>query len=196
MVLHTGFPRNMATKCPTAAASCAYWLLKSEPSDYSIAMMASEGRTVWDGVRNVVARKNLRAMAIGDQALFYHSSCTRVGIVGLVAVAAAAYPDPTDDKWAVVDVRHVETWDVPVSLEDLKKHKDGALEGMALFRQPRLSVQPVSRDHFAYILTLRDSQTAAVDGPASVGAPSAVSTGKKRARKAEPERGRKRVSVE
>ena len=137
--------------------SRAYWLLKSEPADYSITKMASERRTVWDGVRNAIARKNLRAMSVGDRCLFYHSSCGKnVGVVGLVAVCASAYPDPVDIKWSVVDVEYVETFPMCISLETLKQHKDGPLDGMALFRQPRLSVQPVSKEHFDFILSLRD----------------------------------------
>jgi len=81
-----------------AARLPAYWLLKSEPADYSIAMLEKEDqkKTCWDGVRNAAARKHLRAMRIGDKAFFYHSSCARVGIAGVVSVCRTAYDDPTD----------------------------------------------------------------------------------------------------
>ena len=109
---------------PTAGAvGAGCWLLKSEPSDYSISQLASEGTTVWDGVRNAVARKNLRAMAVGDRCLFYHSSCKQIGVVGEASVCRTAYPDPADEKWAVVDIRFVAAWDELVSLEKLKGFK-------------------------------------------------------------------------
>lgn len=136
-----------------AAAACSrsFWLVKSEPSDYSITMMESEHRTVWDGVRNAQARKNLRAMNVGDRCLFYHSSCAKTGIAGIVSVAKAAYPDPADSAWAVVDMQHEETWNPLLPLAALKAHTDGALNGLVLLRQPRLSVQPVTEEHFSFI---------------------------------------------
>ena len=150
-----------------ALAACSYWLLKSEPADYSIAMMQKEGRTVWDGVRNVVARKHLRAMAIGDRCLFYHSSCGKnVGVVGVVECVREAYADPVDAAWAVVDVAHVETWPSVLTLEELKAHKEegGALAEMTLFRMARLSVQPVTPSQFEFICSLKP------DGEADDGA--------------------------
>ena len=117
----------------------AAWLLKSEPADYSIAMMERDTTTQWDGVRNPVARKNMRAMKAGDRCFFYHSSCSKVGIVGVVSVCKEAYPDPSDAKWACVDVKHEETWGEILPLEALKSPHD-SVDGMTLFRQPRLSV--------------------------------------------------------
>ena len=134
------------------SSSSSRWLLKSEPSDYSIADMEREGTTVWDGVRNPTARKNLRAMRVGDRALFYHSSAgSRTGVAGVVTVCKPAYPDPADAAWAVVDVQFDEIWPEVVTLEALKQHRDGALAGMALFKAPRLSVQPVSEAHWTFV---------------------------------------------
>lgn len=132
------------------------WLLKSEPSDYSIEQMERDGRTVWDGVRSAAARKHMRAMREGDLALFYHSSCGgAVGVVGEVEVARAAYPDPADEKWAVLDVRFVERWARRVSLAEIKARK-AELDGLVLLSQGRLSVQPVAEEHYAIIRGMRD----------------------------------------
>ena len=141
-----------------SSSASRFWLLKSEPSDYSISAMEAEGRTVWDGVRNMQARKFMREMRLGDRCLFYHSSCKNVGVVGEVKVVREAYPDPADANWSVVDVAHVETWPSIVSLDTLKTHKDGALQGMKLLQQPRLSVQPVSAEHCAFVQSLRDAE--------------------------------------
>ena len=151
-----------AVATASSARAPAFWLLKSEPADYSISNMQKEGRTVWDGVRSAQARKHLRAMAVGDRCLFYHSSCgAKTGVAGVVTVARAAYPDPADANWAVVDVQHEETWSTAVTLPTLKEHKDGALSGMVLFAQSRLSVQPVSDAHYAFVLSLRPPDDAA-----------------------------------
>ena len=86
-----------AVRCAgSALAPSSFWLLKSEPSDYSIQQLAKDATTVWDGVRNAVARKNLRAMGEGDRCLFYHSSCKLVGVVGEATVIRTAYPDPAE----------------------------------------------------------------------------------------------------
>ena len=162
---------SATARLPMAPAN--YWLLKSEPSDYSIAMMQKEQRTVWDGVRNAVAQKNMRSMAVGDRCLFYHSSCKLIGIVGLVSVCRAAYDDPTDGKYSVVDVQHEETWPQLLSLDTLKMHKETTLNGLALLRMPRLSVQPVSRAHYEVILGLASAER---DG----GDSSSVASGAKR----------------
>merc|ERR1719446_58615 len=131
------------------------WLLKSEPSDYSIDQMETDGRTVWDGVRSAAARKHMRAMRTGERALFYHSSCgNAVGVVGEVEVVRAAYPDPADEAWAVVDVQFVERWARRVSLAEIKA-RAAELSGLALLSQARLSVQPVSEKHYAIIKDMR-----------------------------------------
>lgn len=121
-----------------------YWLLKSEPEVFSWDDLVACGAAgqAWDGVRNYAARNHMRAMALGDRGLFYHSQTERA-CVGIVEVAALAHPDPTDDTgtWDCVDVRAVAALSRAVTLADIKVRDD--LAGMALLRQSRLSVQPV-----------------------------------------------------
>lgn len=139
----------------TAESPMQFWLLKSEPDDYSIDMLQRDGSTCWDGVRNAVARKNMRAMREGDSCLFYHSSCGKhVGVVGTCTVCRPAYPDPADAKWSCVDVQFGAKFSEALLLPALKAEQDGSLQGLALFRQPRLSVQPVSAAHYAHILLM------------------------------------------
>lgn len=122
-----------------------YWLFKSEPADWSWADQVARGDAgePWTGVRNYQARNVMREMAVGDRGFFYHSQ-TDKAIVGIVEVCAAAYRDPTadDDRWVCVDLRAVAPLPRPVTLADCKA--DPALADMALLRNPRLSVQPVS----------------------------------------------------
>ena len=151
--------RRSNANMPIMSSSDAqqFWLLKSEPDDYSIDALKREGSTCWDGVRNAVARKNLRLMKLGDECLFYHSSCGKnVGVVGTCRVQRTAYPDPADEKWSVVDVAFSSKLEIPILLPLLKEKKDGKLSGMALFSQPRLSVQPVSTEHYAAMLQMAE----------------------------------------
>ena len=121
-----------------------YWLFKSEPSVFSWSDLVARGPAgePWDGVRNYLARNTMRAMAVGDRGLFYHSQTERA-CVGLVEVAADAHPDPTDDTgtWDCVDLRALAPLPRPVTLAAIRARPD--LAGMALLRQSRLSVQPV-----------------------------------------------------
>lgn len=121
----------------------AYWLLKSEPSHYSWDQLVADGRTPWDGVKNAQALINLRAMRRGERAFFYHSNEGRE-IVGIVEVVAPFYPDPNDagGKLGMVDVRPVRAVARPVTLAAIKANPE--LSGLALIRQSRLSVCPVS----------------------------------------------------
>lgn len=121
----------------------AYWLLKSEPDEWSWDQQVAEGRggAEWTGIRNFSARNHLRAMKKGEQAFFYHTGKERA-IVGIVRVVAEAHPDSTDSAWAAVDVAAVKKLPTPVTLDDIKA--DQRLKGMALVRLARLSVQPVS----------------------------------------------------
>ena len=121
----------------------AYWLVKSEPDDWSWGEQVAKGRegAEWTGIRNFSAQNNLRAMKKGEQAFFYHTGKERA-IVGIVKVVAEAHPDSTDSAWRAVDVAAVKKLPTPVSLEQVKKDK--RLAGMALVRISRLSVQPVS----------------------------------------------------
>jgi predicted RNA-binding protein with PUA-like domain len=120
----------------------AYWLLKSEPSKYSWQQMARDERTAWDGVRNHQAAANLRAMAMGDRAFFYHSN-EGLAIMGIVEVARTYYPDPgdVDGRFGMVDVRAVRALPRPVTLAAIKA--EPRLGNLALVRQSRLSVMPV-----------------------------------------------------
>jgi predicted RNA-binding protein with PUA-like domain len=129
------------------------WLVKSEPSSYAWAQLVRDGRTVWDGVRNALARQHLAAMRRGDLVLYYHSNEGKQ-IVGIARVVREAYPDPTadDPQWLAVDLAPVRPFVEAVGLAAIKS--DARLEGLALIRQSRLSVMPVSRKHFEQILKL------------------------------------------
>jgi len=148
-----------------------YWLMKSEPSVFSIHDLARAPKrtTSWDGVRNYQARNFMRAMKPGDPVFFYHSNANPPAIVGIAEVAATAYPDPTQfershkhfdpasdlkaPRWDMVDIRHVRTFDAPISLDSLRAEK--ALAGMALLQKgSRLSVQPVTKVEWDHILRL------------------------------------------
>ena len=121
----------------------AYWLLKSEPDEWSWDQQVAEGRggAEWTGIRNFSARNHLRAMKKGEQAFFYHTGKERA-IVGIVRVVGEAHPDSTDAAWSAVDVAAVKKLPTPVTLDDIMA--DQRLKGMALVRLARLSVQPVS----------------------------------------------------
>ena len=121
----------------------AHWLLKSEPAKYSWDQMVKDKRTHWDGVRNFQAANNLRAMKQGDRAFFYHSNEGK-DIVGIVEIVRPFYPDPNDasGKFGLVDVAAVCPLGKPVSLAEMKQVPE--LAGMALLRQSRLSVCPVT----------------------------------------------------
>ncbi len=128
----------------------AYWLLKSEPFKYSWEQMVTDGRTHWDGVRNHQAAANLKAMRIGDHAFFYHSNEGKE-IVGIVEIVREAYPDPSDEagRFVMVDVAPVSPVASPVTLAAMKA--DPRFAELALIRQSRLSVVPVSDAHWAMI---------------------------------------------
>lgn len=130
-----------------------YWLLKSEPYKYSWNDLERDQSTVWDGVRNFQARNNLKAMKKGDYAFFYHSNEGKE-IVGVAQISKEAYPDPTshDTKWVAVEVTPLCKLNPPVSLETLKNHS--ALQNMALLKQSRLSVCPVTSQEFELICQL------------------------------------------
>lgn len=128
----------------------AYWLVKSEPHKYSWDMMVKDGRTHWDGVRNHQAAANLKAMQVGDKAFFYHSNEGKE-IVGIVEIVRTAYPDPGDEagRFVMVDVAPVRPVKRAVTLAEMKA--EPRLADLALIRQSRLSVVPVSDTHWAII---------------------------------------------
>ena len=150
-------------------ATSTFWLMKTEPDEFSIDTLRAKHVARWDGVRNYQARNHLRAMQLGDRAFIYHSSCAVPGIAGLGAIAASAYPDPSqfdpasqyhdpkspldEPRWSAVDVRFVRAFPALVSLATLHEQPD--LAGLlVLQRGSRLSVVPVSPAHAAVIMRL------------------------------------------
>jgi predicted RNA-binding protein with PUA-like domain len=131
----------------------AYWLVKSEPDAFSWEQQVANRVEPWTGVRSHQARNNLRAMKTGDLAFFYHSNIGRE-IVGVVRVVREHYPDPSAESgdWVAVDMAAVGPMPRPVTLAAMKA--DPALEGLALIRLSRLSVAPISAEHWAYICHL------------------------------------------
>lgn len=131
----------------------AYWLVKSEPGTWSWDDHVAAGTDHWDGVRNHQASNNLKAMEIGDRAFFYHSVKEK-RIVGILEVVRTYYPDPSDDsgRFGMVDFKALEPLERPVTLEQIKA--DSLLKDMALVKQSRLSVMPVTDDQWERILTL------------------------------------------
>ena len=123
----------------------AYWLLKSEPDEWSWDQQKAEGRkgAEWGGVRNFQARNNMRAMTKGDFGFFYHTGDEK-RVVGIVKVVKEAHPESTDPtgQWECVDVAAVSALPRPVTLAEIKA--EPKLKSMVLVRNPRLSVQPVS----------------------------------------------------
>jgi predicted RNA-binding protein with PUA-like domain len=124
-----------------------FWLVKSEPEAFSWDQQVENGVEPWTGVRNHGAKLNLKAMKLGDRAFFYHSN-TGKEIVGVVEVVREAYPDPTAEKgdWVSVDMKAVAPMPQPVTLAAIKA--DPSLAELALVRQSRLSVMPVSPAHW------------------------------------------------
>ena len=149
-----------------------YWLMKSEPDDFSIDDLARVGTEPWTGVRNYQARNFMRdGMQVGDGVLFYHSNADVPGIYGLAEVASAAYPDPTqfdrkskyfdakasreEPRWLLVDVRFVRKLERAIPLERIRQHADSLGEDFALIRKgTRLSVLPVTSAQWKTLLSL------------------------------------------
>jgi predicted RNA-binding protein with PUA-like domain len=151
-----------------------HWLMKSEPDTFSIDALrkAPHQTTAWDGVRNFQARNMLRdSMKKGDQAFFYHSSCDVPGIAGIVGIVKEGYPDKTaldpkhhhydadskadDPRWFVVDVKLVRKFSRIITLDELRKHATKELKDFVLLRRGnRLSVMPVTKDEWDFVLAL------------------------------------------
>ncbi|AZF55675.1 Protein of unknown function DUF55 [Pseudomonas sp. R4-34-07] len=147
----------------------AYWLMKSEPDELSINDLEKLGETRWDGVRNYQARNFLRAMAVGDEFFFYHSSCPEPGIAGIGKITQPAYPDPTalepdshyfDTKasaeknpWSAITVAHVKTFPKVLGLSHLKQQAT-LVELPLVQKGSRLSVMPVTSEQWAAIRQL------------------------------------------
>jgi predicted RNA-binding protein with PUA-like domain len=133
--------------------TAAHWLVKSEPNAYSFADLQRDGSTVWDGVRNNAAALHLKAMKVGDEALFYHSQEGKE-IVGIARITRTAFPDPGDPsgRFVAVELAPVRSLPKPVTLADMKAAP--ALSSMAMIRQSRLSVSPVTKAEWDVILTM------------------------------------------
>ena len=131
----------------------SFWIIKQEPSQYNWKQFEKDRETYWDGVRNYQARNNLKNMKKGDNLLFYHSVVGKE-IVGIAEVTREAYPDPTtdDERWVVVDLKPIKPFKVPVTLEEIKTHKE--LSEIALIKQARLSVMPITKKEFQILLKL------------------------------------------
>ena len=153
-----------------------YWLLKSEPSHFSIDDLAAAPNrtTAWDGVRNFQARNFIRdGMKKGDLAFFYHSSCAEPGIVGIVEITREAYPDATafdeknkhfdpkskaeDPRWFVVDAKLKRRLQQPITLAKLKKYAGDSLSGLQLLKRGnRLSVMPITKQEWQLVIELEE----------------------------------------
>ena len=149
------------------------WLYKNEPEDFSIDDLAAapDQTTHWDGVRNYQARNFMRDdMRVGDQGFFYHSNCDVPAVVGIVEVVRESYPDhtafdandkhfdaksdPENPRWLMVDVRYKRKTKRVISLRELKQHEK-KLDGLILIRRGnRLSIMPISKKHWNFILDL------------------------------------------
>ena len=144
-----------------------YWLMKSEPSTYSIDDLYRDKVTPWEGIRNYQARNFMRdQMKIGDKILFYHSNAKPPGVAGLAEVCRLAYPDhfswdnrsdyfdpkstPKKPIWMMVDVKFIKKFTTFISLEQLKANSQ-LQDMMVIKRVARLSIQPVTQDHYHYI---------------------------------------------
>ena len=131
----------------------SYWLIKSEPAKYAFSDLQRDGSTMWDGVRNNQAALYLKAMKIGDLALYYHS-VEDLAVVGVARVSKEFFLDPTDEKgrFVAVEFSPVRPMPKPVPLADMKANP--ALAGMAMFRQFRLSVSPITPDEWKTICAM------------------------------------------
>ncbi|MBP9828039.1 EVE domain-containing protein [Patescibacteria group bacterium] len=129
-----------------------YWLIKTEPSTYSWSDLVSDKETEWTGIRNYLARNNLRAMKNGDLAFVYHS-LTDKAIVGVAKVVREAIPDSTatDGDWSMVRFKAEHELPHPITLESAKK--DPNLKDMTLLKSSRLSVQPVTQAQWEHIMS-------------------------------------------
>ena len=130
-----------------------YWLIKSEPSAWSWSDQKKVKKEMWDGVRNFQARNNLIKMKKSDLCFFYHSVKDKK-IMGVVEVVKENYPDPTDQtgKFVVVDIKYKKEFKKPVSLEQIKAHQN--LSHLSLIKQSRLSVMPIDKISWNFIIKM------------------------------------------
>lgn len=144
----------------------AYWLLKSEPDEFSIEDLRQKKTAPWDGVRNYQARNFMQTMSIGDKAFFYHSSCKTIGIAGVMTVSSEAFPDPLainpnsdyfdekslkENKWVAVNMTHHTTFKNVLTLAEIKNlaNQDDRLKELLLIKKgSRLSVIPITEEEW------------------------------------------------
>jgi predicted RNA-binding protein with PUA-like domain len=143
--------------------------MKTEPDAYSIDDLAADGTTHWDGVRSYQARNLMRdEMKVGDMVLFYHSQLRPPGVAGLAQVVRESYPDhtawdpdskyfdpksnPEEPRWFMVDIGFVRKFDRLITIDELKEYPE--LSDMVLLNRSRLSVQPVTKDEFDFVVGL------------------------------------------
>ena len=147
-----------------------YWLVKSEPDEFSIDALQRVGIEQWSGVRNYQARNFMRQMKVGDGVLFYHSSCAQPGVVGVAKIAVAAFADPTqfdprsdyhdpksspeEPRWFAVDVAFASKLKRTIALDELRSHADALGDFALLRRGNRLSILPVTTAQWKAILAL------------------------------------------
>ena len=188
--IQTMSKRNRDIEATSTAAEAAndntsqqYFLLKSEPGDYSISDLERDGKEEWDGIRNYQARNYLRTMRVGDRAFFYHSKASTpalTGIVGTCRIVREAQPDMTaldpnskyydvkctqqECKWDSVLVEYEQTFPVIVSLKEMKeiasKEPEGIIAGLALLKQSRLSVVPLDPEQWNEVMRLINDKAA------------------------------------
>ncbi|MBC3540366.1 EVE domain-containing protein [Rufibacter sediminis] len=130
-----------------------YWLVKTEPEKYAWSDLERDTKTTWDGVRNFQARNNLQKMQQNDLVMYYHSVSEK-SIVGVAKVSQEAYQDPTtqETQWVAVTLVPEQALAKPVTLEQIKKEE--RLQNIALLRQSRLSVMPLTPEEFDILLSM------------------------------------------
>lgn len=133
----------------------SYWLMKSEPDEYGWDDLVRDGEGIWDGVKNAQASNNMKAMEKEDEVFFYHSR-QGLEIVGIMAVSEDSFPDPLDEtkRWVAVKVKPLRKLDHPVSLKKIKENEK--LKDLAIIRQSRLSVAPVTQSQWNEILRMAE----------------------------------------
>lgn len=128
-----------------------HWLMKSEPNVFGWDDLKKKGVAAWDDVRNYQARNNMKAMKKGDKVFFYHSNIGRE-IVGIMTVVREHYPDPADPRFVLVEVSCEKAFKTPVTLAAIKS--DPRLQNIALIKQSRLSVMPITEEEWQIICTM------------------------------------------
>lgn len=132
----------------------AYWLMKTEPEEYSYFDLEQAGQDVWDGVKNFAALKNIKNMRPGDLSFIYHTGKEK-SVIGVAEVVSLPYPDPHQPKLTNIRISPKYRLKHPVSLAAIKQ--DGSFEGWDLIRLPRLSVMPVPSEYWSKILQMADT---------------------------------------